>query len=399
MPFFAIEKITSSPSRTLMVWIGSFIAGIVAATLAFGGAINVAAAPAVFGGLALAVIGGLVIKNKAVRLLAMAVSLFIAAGARYWSSADDPVNLLAYLPALAAAKAWLVNAVGQMLPEPHAGFLDGLLVGGGAKSPELKAAFVATGTAHVMALSGWNITLISSWFDKALILSHFNKKSRWILTTAAVIVFVIMTGAGASLVRAALMAIVATIAASSGRRSSNGRAVIYAAVLMLLVSPRIITADIGFLLSVFATLGMVYLSPFFKPFADRLPDRFDLRKTVAGTLAATLATLPVALVAFGQFSLVALPTNLLLLPFVAPTMAVGFSGAVLAALAPPLAAVCSYVTLIFTDYDISVVKLFARIPGASITGLNFNLFAAALMTAGMAAIVIKYHDQFVQKKS
>ena len=399
MRFYLFEKKSSSPSQTLLVWVGSFMVGIVALT-AFAPTIHPSwALPATLGCFSLAVVSGFIVKKKNARLMIVAGLLFLTGAARYLSTANDVVDLLKYFPALAATKAWLIAAVGRMLPEPHAGFLDGLLVGGGAGSPALKAAFVATGTAHVMALSGWNISLINRWLGRAFRFIHIGKKAVWVLTTVCVIVFVIMTGAGASLVRAAVMSIFTTIALMSGRRSAGGRTVAYTAALMLAVSPRIITTDIGFLLSLAAMLGLIYLSPFFEPFTRRLPKQYDLRGTVAATAGATLATLPVSLVAFGQTSLVALPTNILLLPFVAPTMFVGFIGAVASSIVHSLTAFCGAVTMVFTNYDISLVTLFSRVPGASITGLSFNLFAAVLMTAGMIWMVVKHYDDIVKKEN
>ncbi len=393
-----LNKISRSPSASLLVLIGSFIAGIILATLIFSQAVFVAAAPFFVGCMALAVVCLVAVKNNNARLLLAAGLLFLSGGARYLSTASDPVNLLAYLPFLVPLKTWLIGSVNQMLPEPQAGFMNGLLVGGGVQSPELKAAFVATGTAHVMALSGWNISLINRWMEKTLVFFRLSKAMRWIVATTLVVLFVIMTGASASLVRAAAMSLIGVLAAAGGRRSAPGRAVLYAACLMLLASPRIIAADLGFLLSVAATLGMVYLAPFFKPFADRLPERFDIRATVAGTCGATLGTLPVVLVAFGQSSLVALPTNLLLLPFVAPTMFVGFFGALLRAVVSPLAPFCDWLAHLFTAYDISVVRLMARVPGASIAGVSFNLLAGVIMALGMVWMVVKNYDRVVKKK-
>ena len=394
-----IEKISSSPSQTLLVWIGSFIAGIVAVTIIAPASQAAWALPATLGSFSLAVVSSFIVNNKNTRFITVAGCLMLAGVARYLSSPGDVVDLLKYFPALAATKAWLIAAVGRMLPEPHAGFLDVLLVGGGVGSPELRAAFVATGTAHVIVLSGWNLTVIGRWINSILMFFCLRKKTRLAATTIAIVAFVIMTGAGASLVRAGLMAIFANVALASGRRSASGRAVLYAGSLMLLVSPRIIATDVGFLLSVAGCLGMIYLSPFFAPFVKFLPDHFDLRGTVAGTLAATLGTLPVALAAFGQFSLVALPTNVFLLPFIAPTMLVGFVGAIISSLVHSLVGFCGAVTFFFTNYDISVVKLFARVPGASVTGLSFNLFAAALMTVGMVWMVVRHYDDIVQKEN
>ena len=393
------EKIANSPSASLLACLGSFIAGIVAVTVLAPNARAEWALAAALGCFLLAVVSGLIIKNKTARLLIMAGLFLLTGAARYLSAAGDAVDLLKNFPALIAAKTWLVTAVGLMLPEPHAGFLDGLLVGGGAGSSALKAAFIATGTAHVMALSGWNISLINKWLGRAFRFVRIGKYATWVLTTGCIAVFVVMTGAGASLVRAAVMSVFGTIALSSGRRSAGGRTVVFTAALMLAVSPRIIVSDIGFLLSLAAMLGLIYLSPFFEPFTKRLPEQYDLRGTVAATAGATLATLPVSLVAFGQTSLVALPANLLLLPFVAPTMLVGFVGALASSLLHSLTGFCGAVTVFFTNYDISLVTLLARIPGASVAGLSFNLFAAALMTVGMVWMVVRHYDDIIKKEN
>jgi len=148
-----------------------------------------------------------------------------------------------------------------------------------------------------------------------------------------------------------------------------------------------------------AMLGLIYLSPFFEPFTKRLPKEYDLRGIVAATAGATLATLPISLVAFGQTSLVALPTNILLLPFIAPTMLVGFIGALMSSLIHSLTVFFGAAAMILTNYDISLVTLFSRVPGASITGLSFNLFAAALMSAGMVWMAVRHYDDIVKKEN
>ena len=391
------EKIVASPSLSLVSWVGAFIGGVVAATFIFNG-MSFGYAVFLFYGFLISVFpAGILFEKTNIRFLTIAILLFLMGGARYLSGTDDSIDLLSFLPALQSLKNGLVRTVEQMLPEPHAGFLAGLLVGSGVKSPEIKAAFVATGTAHVMALSGWNISIITKWLDKLLIILLFKKKVRWVVIITLVIIFVIATGASASLVRAAVMAVLVTCAAAGGRGSSPGRAVLFAAGIMLLVSPRIIKTDIGFLLSISATLGMIYLTPFFTPFTNLLPSRFKISETVAGTIGATLATLPIILVAFGQTSLIALFANIFLLPFVAPTMLVGFIAALVVALYPSFAGVCGFVVQIFTTYDISVVRLFSRVPGASIYGIDFNYIAAIIMVLSMIYVVIRNHEYIVKK--
>jgi ComEC/Rec2-related protein len=394
-----LDKISRSPSLLLLAWVGALIVGIAAATGVFPVLVWGFAGPVALGCLLVVIVCGLVIKKPIARLLIVGGLLFCAGVARYLSTAGDVVDWLKYFPFLAAAKNWLVGSVDRLLSEPDAGFMNGLLVGGGVKSPALKAAFVATGTAHVMALSGWNISIINKWLEVILVFLRFGKKIRWLISVTAIMIFVVMTGADSSLVRAAIMSLIVVIAQSSGRRAAPVRAVLYAAALMLLVSPRLIRADIGFLLSVTAMLGMIYFAPFFKPLVAGLPKRYDLSGTIAGTMGATLGTLPVAMFAFGQMSLVALPTNVLLLPFVAPTMALGFVGALLSGFLPSLGSVISVLVGIFTNYDIAVVRLMSRVPGACISNLAFNLAAAGLMVVGMVGIVIKHYDYLLKEKN
>ena len=83
-------------------------------------------------------------------------------------------------------------------------------------------------------------------------------------------------------------------------------------------------------------------------------------------------------------------------PSIAATMAVGLAGLVVSSIMPPLTIVCGWVAQVFTNYDISVVKLFAHVPGAAVSGVVFNWSAAVLMAAGMVAVVI--YEAHHQKK-
>jgi ComEC/Rec2-related protein len=392
-----LDKISASPSQSLLIWIGAFVIGIGAATCIFPIALRPNALPAAFACLLLAIASGAIIKNKKIRLFIVAGFFLIGGVCRFLSANSDPVDLLKYLPALALAKAWLIASVERLLPEPQAGFLVGLLVGGGVRSPELKAAFVATGTAHVMALSGYNIMIVNRWLDRVLSWLRFGKRARWAIGGVGVCFFVIATGASPSLVRAAVMSVISIIALSCGRRSMQGRVVVYAASLMLFFSPTLLRTDLGFILSVAATLGLIFIAPIIEPFAGFLPKLFGIRKTAGETVAATLATLPFCLAAFGKTSLVALPANLLLLPFVPATMGAGFLSAFFAGVFPPLAAIAKPVAAIFVDYDISLVRLLARTPGASLNIIGFGYVAAAIAAIGIIAAALRYHLAYGEK--
>jgi len=145
-------------------------------------------------------------------------------------------------------------------------------------------------------------------------------------------------------------------------------------------------------------LGLIFLVPIIEPITGFLPKRFNIAKTAAETAAATTATLPVALAAFGQVSFIALPANLLLLPFVPPTTAVGFVAAGIAAIFPQAATVLGLIVSAFTNYDISLIKLLSRLPGASMNNVLFGPFAALLMSLGLVYVAARHYVASLQEK-
>ncbi|MFA5880363.1 MAG: ComEC/Rec2 family competence protein, partial [Candidatus Margulisiibacteriota bacterium] len=148
----------------------------------------------------------------------------------------------------------------KTLPDPEASFISGLLLGKSNQMPEsLKLELSKTGTTHLIALSGFNITIIISFI--MFLLKPFPRRITYIITILAIFSFVIMTGFSSSIVRAALMAGILMIAKSFGRLSTQGIVISLAAFLIALFNPMSLRFDIGFQLSFLATIGLVYLSP------------------------------------------------------------------------------------------------------------------------------------------
>ena len=171
---------------------------------------------------------------------------------------------------LADLKRSFENKIGQILPEPYAAFLKGLLLGE-KKSlpPDLIESLQKSGTSHLVVLSGYNITLVGRFFLflLSLVLVPFFL-SFWI-ATSGIVLFVLMTGASASAVRAAIMGILVLLAQKEGRVYSMTNALVLAASLMVWQNPRILRFDAGFQLSFLATVGLVYLAPRIEGFLDR----------------------------------------------------------------------------------------------------------------------------------
>ena len=193
--------------------------------------------------------------------------------------------------------------VARLYPAPESQLLAGILLGVDSGMPAaLTAAFQATGTAHIIAISGFNMAVLSSLF-----MTLFGRVfSRWGAALAAVLSLLgysLLVGAGASVVRAAIMCALAISAAQIGRSAGAFNALMLSAGVMCLFDPNL-PWDVSFQLTFMATLGlMLYAGPLQGWFAGlaarRLPawaaDRLvgPVGEYLLCTLAAQLTTLPV----------------------------------------------------------------------------------------------------------
>ncbi|MBI4122723.1 MAG: ComEC/Rec2 family competence protein, partial [Parcubacteria group bacterium] len=283
-----------------------------------------------------------------------------------------------------AVKQRFMGAINRIISEPHAAFLSGLLVGARRGIPEyLLEAFARTGTTHIIAISGSNITIIA-----AVIIGFFQmlgisrRRAFWWLS-AGIALFVIMTGATASVVRAGIMGIFVLLARQLGRASRATNALAVTAFLMLLFNPKILVFDAGFQLSFLATIGLVYINPSIQKFAERLPPLFGAREALATTLSAMATTTPLILYQFGRLSIIAPIANILILPAIPLTMALGFASGIAGMLWPPFGAVLAWLPWLFLEYMIRVAEFLSSLRFAS---FDFGSFHWVLLLAMYAAI-------------
>lgn len=263
-------------------------------------------------------------------------------------------------------KQLVLTKINRLLSEPEASFAAGLLIGARRGIPEeVQTAFNRTGTTHIIAISGYNITLIATIFQAMLLPLVGRKRAFWVIVIALG-VFVILTGAQASVVRAAVMGVIVLLAKRLGRRSRMTTALALAAVVMVLSNPLVLRDDKGFQLSFLATIGLVYLSPRLERYTRFVTGRFGLRDSLTATLASTLATLPLIVVTFGRLSLVALIANMLILPMIPLAMALSFGAVVTATFFVPLGTLVSWLAWAALHYVIVVATWLASFPWSSV---------------------------------
>ena len=253
------------------------------------------------------------------------------------------------------------NSLSRSIAEPNAAFINGILLGSRENIPQgLKDAFNKTGTTHILAISGYNITIVGLYVSSLLLFFMRRQKAFW-LTVLAIILFTILTGASASVVRASIMGILVLLAYREGRFYDMANSIVFAGTVMIALNPKVLRFDVGFQLSFLATLGLVYIAPVLKEKMRRMPEFLNFKENFAATLSAQLAVLPVVLYNFGNFSVLSLPANVLILPVVPITMFLGFLSGAGGLIWPRLGEFLGIFAWLAAEYEILIVKFFSSI--------------------------------------
>lgn len=292
-------------------------------------------------------------------------------------------------------KGKFLNSISQSIPAPESSLLSGLLLGVKESLGEgLEQDFVDTGLIHIVVLSGYNVTIIAEAIIRTL--SFVSITAGIYIGGFAIALFAIMTGAGATIVRASIMAILALIARATGRRYEITRALFIAGTLMVLENPYILLYDISFHLSFLATFGLIYLSPIFESIFKFFPKRFGLREIVGATIATQVFVFPFILYKIGNLSLIAPITNILVLPLIPATMLFGFLGGFLHLLVNFLGAPFAFIAFLLLRFEILVVEMFADLPFASIKIADFSL---ALMLVSYGFIFWWMRNWYIKRRN
>ena len=276
-------------------------------------------------------------------------------------------------------KTYFMDTINQIISEPHSAFLAGLLVGARRGIPEyLLEAFNRTGTTHIIAISGSNITIIAAVIIGFLQMLGVHKKRAFWWISSGIVIFVIMTGATASVVRAGVMGIFVLLARQLGRASRATNALVFTAFVMLLFNPKILMFDAGFQLSFLATVGLVYINPIFQNYTKHLPELFGVKEALVTTLSAIITTTPLILYQFGRLSIVAPLANILILPAIPITMALGFLAGVVGMVSITIGQIIVWPAWLFLEYMIKIAEILSSLKFASIElgGFHWILMVA-----------------------
>lgn len=198
------------------------------------------------------------------------------------------------------------------------GIAEALLIGyKNDLDKEMVQAYSNTGVVHIIAISGLHLGLIYMvlfWLLERMPLIKRNRFVKAIILLICLWVFSLMTGASASVLRSAVMFTCIIVGNMLNRKSSIYNSLAASAFLLLCYNPYFLW-DVGFQLSYFAIIGIIWLQ---KPIQQLFSlNNYLLRKIwemTSITIAAQIITFPICLFYFHQFPTYFLSSNLVAVP-------------------------------------------------------------------------------------
>ncbi|MDD4860033.1 MAG: ComEC/Rec2 family competence protein, partial [Dehalococcoidales bacterium] len=267
----------------------------------------------------------------------------------------------------------------QALPEPQASLAQAIVLGIRETMPQaLKDDFARTGTTHLLAISGLNLTIIAGMLV-AIGMRLFGKRHYlyvW-LALAVIWLYALLTALNPPVVRGAVMASLFLIAELLGRQRNALPALCLAAAAMTAFTPHIL-GDASFQLSFLAMAGLILIAPALQSMGRRVVTATSgeegaltavaniTNDSLSVSLAAIIAVWPVVAYYFGIFSPAGPLATLLTLPVMPAIITVGALAALFGLPFLPLAQALGWLLWLFLSYMLLVVSLLAKLPLAAV---------------------------------
>jgi len=304
------------------------------------------------------------------------------------------------IAALYSFKQRSLDNIYRMFPDPESSLLAGILLGvDTGLTQELQQAFKNTGTAHIIAISGFNISIIAGIFF-AFFSRFLGDRRGAVLAILGIALYTLLVGADAAVVRAAVMGSLALFARQVGRRQVALNTLLAVAAFMCVWNPLYVW-DVGFQLSFFATLGLILYATPFSEFANRIIAKYFpasvaekfaelFSEFVLLTLAAQLTTIPIMAYHFQRISLVSFLANPFILPAQPAVMILGGLSVLLSHVWIVLGQLVAWITYPFVVYTIRMVEIFDRVPHGTLFLGDFSVWFVILFYAALLAVTFSW---------
>lgn len=181
-------------------------------------------------------------------------------------------------------------------------------------SNELKNSINNSWLSHITAVSGFNITILIIFFN--IIFSFFSNKIKMLIISAFVILFILLVWNNLPAIRAWIMWVICYIALNYWRRVNIYSIIIFTTLTLTIINPLIINYDIWFQLSLLALLWLIVIWGRISVGLKFITNRFKIRESISSTVSVLIFTLPIMIYNFWKISLIAVVSNLIVLPII-----------------------------------------------------------------------------------
>lgn len=313
---------------------------------------------------------------------------------------DNPKLKWKFLKELNNTRNKIIKVHSKYLKSPNLEILGGIVFGDDAVSaPEyIKNSFINSGLLHILAASGMNVAFIFSFWFFILRFLKVPYKTRTFTGIFVIIAYTLMTGLGASVVRAALMLIFVLLGKLIDRDSHSIALLSLVAVLMLVYNPAYIN-DVSFQLSFFVTFGLLTTANVFSSKLENIPNWIKIPVIIP--LVAQIWVVPIQMFYFNTISLYSIFANICSVNLLSVISFLGFVSSVLAIFPPIADNVCmifDFVNNYLLNILVWISNFFGSLPYCKLQTIHPEIYQVVIYYFMVISVtyLVKY-DKF--KKS
>ena len=300
----------------------------------------------------------------------------------------------------------IIKTHSKYLKSPNLEVVGGIVFGDDAVAPPeyIKKSFINSGLLHILAASGMNVAFIFGFWFFLLTRFKVNYKIKVSTGILVVLLYAMMTGLGASVIRATIMLVIILIGKLIDRDTHSVSLLGFVALLMLLIRPAFIN-DVGFQLSFVVTYGILVSMPAIEKHAKKIPN--VISGFVFIPMIAQLWVIPIQMYYFNTISTYSVFANILSSPILALISFGGFISSILAIIKP----ISNFVCMIFdfalnpiVTFLLNISNYFSHLPNSLITTIHPSLFQVFMYYVILSLIIIlliteKYRKQLIYSLS
>ena len=266
----------------------------------------------------------------------------------------------------------LLSIMEDIYPGESAKLLEGILIGERANlSAETKKNFNNSGLTHIIAVSGFNITIILIFLS--FLFRSFPVFVRLSLAVICVGFFTLLVGPEISVLRASVFGLISYTILLSWKKMRVFSLLLAVATGFVVLDPLILNSDVSFHLSFLAVFGLLFFGNFFNRVFSFLPEWFWLRESLAMSFAAMTFTLPILVVNFGQLSIISPLANIAVVPVIPLVMLAWFMSMIGALFTSYLGILIGFPTWLGLSYILQAVAWFGNFSFSAIA-VDFGVY-------------------------